>query len=272
MAKVSSHRPSAAGYFYPDSGWQLERMLADLLPRSRSCDGALAAVVPHGSLAHAGSVIVRTLSRIRVPATCILLGPAHAYSAFRWSIMEAGGYDTPLGRVAVDSAVSRRLRHACAFLEPDHTAQAGEHALEVPLTVLQWMRPDGLSVVPIVASQDDALSASVLSAAIAELAQENPGSVLVLASVDFAQFVGRAAALEQTAALLEPVKDLDANGLWRRIEEKRVQPCGAGLLACVLEFAKRLDARAVEIAGIDTSADHGGDPDSAFGYAGVIIR
>ena len=45
-----------------------------------------------------------------------------------------------------------------------------------------------------------------------------------------------------------------------------------GTLAAVLEAARRLGACTAAVAAYGTSADAGGDPASAIGYAGMIIR
>ncbi len=272
MAVAAVRRPTVAGYFYPFDPTALRQSLSHYVGEQSEALPAKGVVVPHGSFQHAGSLMARTLARIAIPPICVLLGPVHTPTAWKWSCLESGAYATPLGESPVAETLAAALLKRCAFLSVDPAAHAAEHSLEVPLTALQWLRPQGLSIVPILAGADDPEASEQLGKALAAAIKEAAQPVLVLASADLAQFVDKARARDQVAALVQAIQSGDASQFWMASRVRGMQPCGASAVAALMGFTQAINAGTMDVVDIDTSADHGGDPDSAAGYAGVIIR
>jgi AmmeMemoRadiSam system protein B len=263
-------RPAVAGYFYPDDPRALTEAVDSCLePAARQPVRAMMA--PHGSLRHAGAVTGAVFARAVIPARCILVGPSHAPSGLRWSLMTDGWYRTPLGDVPIDTAVAAALHRRCPFLEPDAGAQRGEHALEVLVPFLQRCGPTDLAIVPIILGQDEGEELADLAAALAQALQDAPPALLI-ASADLSQQEPAARAAEQDRQVLQAVCALDSAGLLGLARARRRLMCGAGATACVLAAAKALGARAGTVVRYSSSAACGGDPDAAVGYAGVLLN
>ena len=184
----------------------------------------------------------------------------------------SGAYRTPLGDVPIDEACAEALRTRCPFLEPDAWAQRGEHALEVLLPFLQCRAPADLSVVPIVLGSDDPAQFAQLGYALAQVVRMQEEPVLLVASSDLSHYEPRELGATQDRALTDAVCALDDASLIRHVTEERIRMCGYGAAVCVLRAAAELGATRGLLAAYTTSASAGGDPRSAIGYGGIVIR
>jgi hypothetical protein len=233
---------------------------------------AIAALLPHGGYAHCGAVLGAAMSRVQVPARCIVLGPSHTGSWMPWSLMDRGAYRTPLGDVPVDAALAAALRDRCAFLEADAWAQQGEHAIEVILPFLQRLGPDELSVVPVIVNSEDDGELRRMARALAEAVREVEAPVLLIASSDLSHYEPEATGRMQDRRLLDAVAAFDMARLAGIVRDDGVRMCGYAAALCVLDAAAQLGGTRVTVTGHGMSSEAGGDPQSAIGYAGALIH
>ncbi len=265
-------RPAVAGYFYPAEPAELAHAIATLTRGATPASRAMAALVPHGSFRHAGHVIGPTLASIRIPRRCLILGPSHTGSWMPWSVMASGAYRTPLGEVPIDADCVDALRQRCPFLEADAWAQRGEHAIEVVLPFLQHLGPPDLAIVPLVMGPVAREEIARLAVAIAQVVRMLEEPALVLASADLSHYLPHEQAVQQDRALLQAVCALRPAGMRGAVERAGLHLCGEDALACALEAARALGASGGAVVRYGTSAQAGGDPHSAIGYAGVVMR
>ena len=265
-------RPSVAGYFYPSDSGELREAVDRLAPGDAHRIRAHAVIAPHGSFRHSGAIAGAAFARVIVPRRCIVIGPSHTGSWMPWSIMAGGSYRTPLGDVPVDAACAQALSARCAFLETDAWSQRGEHAIEVLLPFLQHLGPRDLSIVPIVTGSDDPDEIVRLATALAQVIRMQEEPVLLVASSDLSHYETLADGAHQDRELLAAAEAMDGEALIRLVQHNRWLMCGYGAVACVLEASKRLGARRSSLVRYGTSAEAGGDPDSAIGYASVVIQ
>lgn len=265
-------RPAVAGYYYPGDALRL-RAAVDALTLVRGHPAsALAVIVPHGSFTQCGRILGSTLSQVAIPRRCILLGPSHTGSWMRWSLMASGAYRTPLGDVPIDASCAMMLRERCPFLEPDAWTQRGEHAVEAVLPFLQRLGPADLTVVPIIMGAEDPSEEAQLAHALGQVVRMQEEAVLLIASSDLSHYAPREHVEICDAALIDAICELDAVRLAEHVERHSVVMCGCGAVRCVLSAAKALGAAHGRLVQYGTSADTGGDPHSAIGYAGIVIR
>jgi AmmeMemoRadiSam system protein B len=264
-------RPAVAEYFYPSEPGALRAALDLYRPELRPSARPLAVVAPHGSFRWAGQVIGSVLGRVALPARCILLGPSHTGRAGGWSLMAGGAYESPLGEVPVNEDLAISLQERCPFLATDETAQQGEHAIEVLVPFLQRYGSYNLSIVPIICGGVDPVERVQLAGALAELVRTSTEPVLLIASSDLTHYepVARAESLDRM--LVDRIAALDPDGVLRASREHGAKMCGDDAVACVVQAAALLGATGGAVTARATSAANGGDPDSAIGYAGVII-
>ena len=265
-------RPAVAGYYYPADALRLKAAV-DALTVVRAHPGSgLAVIVPHGSFTQCGRILGSTLSQVAIPRRCIILGPSHTGSWMRWSMMVGGAYRTPLGDVPIDESCAMMLRERCPFLEPDAWTQRGEHAVEVVLPFLQRLGPADLTVVPIIMGAEDPSEETRLAHALEQVVRMQEEAVLLIASSDLSHYAPREHVDACDAALIDAICELDAVRLAEHVERHAVVMCGDGAVRCVLSAAKALGAAHGRLVQYGTSADTGGDPHSAIGYAGIVIR
>jgi AmmeMemoRadiSam system protein B len=266
-------RPAVAGYFYPQEEAELRACLGRLIEPAATRTAARAALLPHAALRFAGSVTGATVSQIEIPSVCVLLGANHTAQGARWSVMADGAYQTPLGVVPVAETLAGRLLEACPQLRPDAAAHRGEHAIEVPLVFLQWLRSADLTIVPIVVAGCEPAECEEVGQAIGRaLAAGQDERVLVIASSDLSHYEARELAIQKDARLIEAMLSADAARFLREARQLDAAVCGEGAIACLLAALQGLGASRGWLTRYGTSADAGGDPNSAVGYAGIIFN
>jgi len=272
MMTPAIRRPVVAGYFYPADPAALRDRVDRLTQTSEVRHPACAVIVPHGSYRHAGAIAGAVYGQVTIPRRCILLGPSHTGTWMPWSLMVAGAYRTPLGDVPIDEACAHALQVRCPFLEADAWSQRGEHAIEVQLPFLQHLGPPDLSVVAVVTSSDDPAALAQLATALAQVIRMQEEPVLLIASSDFSHYEPHAVVVERDRALLEAITQMDHAAFSRQVQGNGIVMCGDGVVACVLEAVRQLGAHEARVVRYGTSADAGGDPNSAIGYAGITIE
>lgn len=264
-------RPAVAGYFYPADREALIRQIEAWTARYPVLSEACAVILPHGPYQRCGKVIGATLSRVRIPQTCVILGASHTDTAMRWSLLAGGAYQTPLGEVPVNESYAAFLKENCSFLEWDASNQRGEHAIEVVLPFLQALRPEHLDVVPIIINADEAEAFRQLARTLHTMIQSAKEPLLLIASSDLSHYEPYERLLLHDRLLLEAIQGLDAEAVVKCVEALKAKMCGYGAVACVLHAAKLLGANQVRLIEYATSRQAGGDPESVIGYAGLTI-
>ena len=246
-------------------------MVAQFAPPVTAAEPAIGAIVPHGSYQHSGAIVGQTLGRVAIPERCLILGSNHTGVGSPWSVMSDGAYQTPIGEVPIDQTLARALLEACPLLEDEAIAHHGEHAIEVVLPFLQWRRPS-VQIVPLITSSEDPQACQHVAQAIGWLIGSSEQPVGVLISADLSHYEPHQIVRDQDADLLAMIRQRDAEEFLRLAQERSMRLCGGGAIACGLWVARDLGAREAQVIRYGTSAEAGGDPGSAIGFAGVILN
>ncbi|MCR4303764.1 MAG: AmmeMemoRadiSam system protein B [Gallionella sp.] len=171
--------PAVAGMFYPAEPRQLAHDVQQLLAGARAHDlvpkvliaphagyiysGAIAATAyatllspdraEQNSTAQEGLIGGSSRNRLASPVTCrnrpiaarirrvVLLGPAHRVAVRGLALPGADAFDTPLGRVMLDTSAASAIAHL-PQVSVNAQAHEMEHSLEVQLPFLQSVLPD----------------------------------------------------------------------------------------------------------------------------------
>ena len=272
ISRARLRRPVVAGYLYPKAPHELRQFLDACEPAAHPAAPARGVIVPHASYARSGRIAGETLRATRIPRQCLLIGPHHDGSGQRWSLMIHGTYHTPLGDVPVDTALANALQHACSRLRTDEASHQTEYALEVVVPFLQAWGPPELSLVPVLVSGEDDVEIREVAGMIAPILRQTPEPVLVVASADLSAHMPDDATRRADAELLRHVRALRGGEVLRCARDLRLASCGPAPIACALELARLLGGQEAQILRYGTSADTGGDPGSATGYAGVLLN
>ena len=145
---MSVIRPAAvAGLFYPDDPRQLAHDVQQLLAQARTGGEfhVKALIAPHAGYIYSGAIAATAYATLAPVAArirrVVLLGPTHRVAVRGLALPDAEAFDTPLGRVMLDTAAARSIAHL-PQVSINATTHAQEHSLEVQLPFLQSILDD----------------------------------------------------------------------------------------------------------------------------------
>ena len=281
-------KTAQAGFFY--SGGEnacreeLKRCLANQiqfdLPQS-----IVAAIVPHAGWAFSGPIagkVYQAIARQEQPETFLIFGAVHVHGVNKAALWEKGQWQTPLGDVAVDEELARRLLEGChGLMQGNYDAHFREHSIEVQIPFIKYLFPNSKIVPLMVPSIAEAVEIGEYAATI--IADKN---VVVLGSTDMTHYGSRFGfqPAGRGKKSLEWVKNENDKRMLDKIialaaEEVVAEAmanhnaCGAGVVAATLSFARAKQRSTGKLLEYTTSWDvyPERDVDSFVGYAGVIF-
>ncbi|MEE8575097.1 MAG: AmmeMemoRadiSam system protein B [Thermodesulfobacteriota bacterium] len=262
--------PQVAGQFYSCSRDKLESDVRGFLKETPK-DDAIAIVSPHAGYIYSGDVAGSVFSEARIPENVILIGPNHTGLGAKVSIMTAGEWETPLGRVSINSELAERLVSASTFFTIDSDAHLREHSLEVQLPFITELSPT-TSIVPITVMQASFETCEELGKAIATVIKGYDEEVLIVVSSDMNHYESDEVTQKKDKLAIDKVLALDPEGLLSITREKNITMCGAVPTAIALVAARELGATGARLVDYATSAAVSGDSSHVVGYAGMIIE
>ena len=135
---------AVAGVFYPREPAILAGEIADHLEQAnedRLCPGfPKIVIVPHAGFIYSGAVAAHAYDLLRpargVVKRVVLMGPCHRVAVKGLALPGADAFDTPLGRIPIDSEGEKLVRCLPQVCVSSAT-HAKEHSIEVQLPFLQ---------------------------------------------------------------------------------------------------------------------------------------
>jgi len=297
--------PAAAGMFYPDSKDELEAEIRRCYahvhgPRAAGAGAGagaveaagpekpvIGAICPHAGYMYSGPVACHSMAALGAelarrggkggprPPLFIMAGPNHWGLGATTATMPDCAWRTPLGDVDVDSAASGALAsESGGMAEPDFFAHAKEHSLEVQVPMLQDIAGAGLSILPVLMSDQTREAAERLGRAMARVAaKQDGGPALLIGSSDLTHYEPNAAAHEKDMELVEAVLDMDVGRFYDVLRDRRVSACGYGAMAATMTACSNMGASEGRLLKYATSFDVAGTGEpSVVGYASVVFR
>ena len=263
--------PTVAGYFYPASASEIRAMMAGFIDKSAPKEEVVGLLVPHAGYQYSGAVTGATLSRVRFKDTFIIMGPTHSGQGKPFSVWTEGSWRTPLGEVKVDEELAEKMVETSQYLESDKAAHREEHAVEVQLPFLQYVKPD-VKIVPVILAGAPADIYKEIGHDIARAIKETKRGVVIMASGDMTHYEPHEVAKEKDMKAVEAMLALDEDELTRRYRGLDISMCAYGPVVCLIAAAKELGAKSAELVKYRTSGDATGDKSSVVGYAGIIFK
>ena len=270
-----------AGQWYPAGAGELKRLIAGLLPSPRPAPvaGVCAVLVPHAGYQYSGQVACQVYARLDPNAydRVVVLGPSHTTAMHNQvSVPDATLIETPLGRLAVDTAFVKALRKS-SLVTCDPRAHLREHSDQIQLPLLQTFFGDRIKVATIVVGQMDPASSQAFANVLRPLLDAR---TLVVVSSDFTHYGPnydyvpfKTNVPKQLDALdhrvFARIAALDAGGFQDTIEETQATVCGRYPIAVLLDLLPK-GARATEIA-YDTSGRMLNDWVNSVSYVGAVF-
>jgi AmmeMemoRadiSam system protein B len=289
--------PSVAGSFYDADPGALDRDVArhlaaaaagpigDATATAEALTGEiLGLLVPHAGLVYSGTSAAAAWRALAPdpPATVVILGTNHGASWLEGiGAWETGSWRTPLGEVAVDQALARRILALGRPLAIDRDAHLGEHSIEVQLPLLQRVAP-AAAIVPLAVATGTGQAAITAGEHLGRLlAGERAAgrSIVLVASSDTAHYPTEAVARRVNERLRPHVERVDPAGL--AAEERAIRREGLPSVACGmcgieptvvgLAVVRAMGATRGTILAATTSADAYGDRRRTVGYVAAAF-
>ncbi len=285
QAQEKIRKPALAGKFYPGDAGVLGPEVDDSLKQAthEPVPGAIKAIMaPHAGYIYCGKTLGAAYKQIEgdrfVYDTVVLLGPSHGFATKAAAVSPADAWDTPLGRVPVDTALTKELASGQERIEFDERAHLQEHCLEVQLPYLiRASRGRSFKIVPILTNSQNPQDQEILAKALVRVAGK-PGTLIVL-STDLSHYPTARAAEKVDRAILAAVKSLNAETVTqennRLLKEGHtglsVTMCGLEPACVLLRAAKDLGIAHATQVSYTHSGMVSGENDRVVGYGAVVF-
>jgi AmmeMemoRadiSam system protein B len=264
-------RSAVAGSFYAGTRDSLRLQVEGLLPKSVASERAIGLVAPHAGYVYSGRVAGAVYSRVEFPETFVILGPNHTGLGAAAAIMTDGEWETPLGKVSVDTELGKAILANSPMLEEDHLGHLREHSIEVQLPFLQWFdRP--FRFVPICLLSHLYATCREVGWAVARAVQTTGRRVVLVASTDMSHYVPRSEATAKDRKAIEAIMGLDPEGLYQVVRREGISMCGFHPTTAMLVAATALGASRGELVMYTDSGEVTRNLKEVVAYAGLIIR
>ena len=273
--------PAVAGMFYPKQADKLKSLVNECFlhsfgpgksPPSESKKKIYGVICPHAGYVYSGPVACHSFYAISSSPTelYIIIGPNHWGIGCNVSSMKDCSWETPLGRVEVDSEKVQELADISDKLELDFFSHTKEHSLEVQIPMLQEVFRNKFKILPIALIDQSKDTAIELGKSIAMIAKKY--NAMIIGSSDFTHYEENNFAYKQDKALIEPILSMNLDTFYKVLKEKNVTACGYGAMATTMVACKELGATKGELLKYATSGDISGDKSSVVGYGSIIFN
>jgi MEMO1 family protein len=233
----------------------------------------LGLICPHAGYMYSGPVAAHAyfeLASDGKPDTVILLGPNHTGYGSALSLMREGIWETPLGKVEIDTALADSILAETSVVDRDDVAHRFEHSLEVQLPFLQFLYGSAFKIVPLCFLMQDFDSAVEVGRALTEAL--DAVNAVVVASSDMTHYENAKTAAAKDQSALKAVTDMDAKSFFETVEAKNISACGYAPITALITYAKGAGAKEAKLLSYHNSGDVTGDHSSVVGYAAVCFR
>jgi len=270
-------QPVVAGQFYPGEKTELENMIQSCFEHEYgpgtglvdSSEKIFGVVCPHAGYVYSGPTACHSYKAIssQSPELAIIIGPNHFGVGKDAATMIDAQWQTPLGRVEVDSKSAKQLAEISNIIEIDEFSHSQDHSIEVQVPMLQEILSNEFQILPIILRSQEMKTATDVGNAVYEIAKEK--NAIIIASSDFTHYEENSFAHQQDKALIEPILDMDIDKFYQVLYERRVTACGYGAIASTMIACKKRGASKGELLSYATSGDVSGDTESVVGYGAI---
>lgn len=288
-------KPVVAGSFYTNDFSELDKEIKNCYKHELGAGTfagkvnekrrIIGAVAPHAGYVYSGacaSWVYKNIGESRKPDCFVIIGPNHTGLGSGISIMAEGEWETPFGRVKINSHLANEIWKSSSIIDKDSLAHSREHSIEVQLPFLQFIYKNMFEFVPIAISGlfYDYETCKKISNAIVSASKGR--EITVIASSDFTHYGENYGYVLKSKNPKMEIEKSDKSLIKKYIEKldaknflkfsKDTSICGAGAIAVALLVSKELGAKKAELLKYYTSGDIVGDYSNFVGYAGIIIE
>ena len=270
--------PAVAGMFYPEEKNKLSNLIEECFlhpfgPKKnpkKINQKIFGVICPHAGYVYSGPIACNSINAImsESPKLFIIIGPNHWGIGRSVATMKDCEWETPLGKVEVDSESAQEITEISQTIESDYFSHSREHSLEVQIPILQE-KFSNFKILPISLINQSKEIAYDVGNAVAKIAKEK--NSMIIGSSDFTHYEPNEFAHEQDMALIEPILEMNVDKFYDILEKRKVTACGYGAIAATIIACKKLGATKGELLGYATSGDIMGDTSSVVGYGSIVF-
>ncbi|HWR81991.1 MAG TPA: AmmeMemoRadiSam system protein B [Candidatus Deferrimicrobium sp.] len=278
MSTSEIRKAAVAGMFYPANPVELSKTIAQLFAETQKATlrgRPLALIVPHAGYPYSGRTAAAAYKLLEGEdfETVVVISPSHTVFFKGSSVYMGDGYETPLGTVETDKALSGKiaaLHPSVYFSNMGHAGGAtrGEHALEVQLPFLQ-IALGRFNLVAIVIGDQEEDSIKALGETLGTALRGT--NTLIVASSDLSHFHSEKVARRLDGAIRGAVEACDPDLLLTTLASGKGEACGGGPMAAAMIASKRLGATGSQFLHYTTSGEATGDFGEVVGYLSAAI-
>jgi len=270
--------PAVAGMFYPGEKNKLSKLIEECFSHKfgpkknpeKINKKIFGVICPHAGYVYSGPIACNSINAIisESPKLFIIIGPNHWGIGRSVATMKDCEWETPLGKVEVDSESAQEITEISQTIESDYFSHSREHSLEVQIPILQE-KFSNFKILPISLINQSKEIAYDVGKAVAKIAKEK--NSMIIGSSDFTHYEPNKFAHEQDMALIEPILEMNVDKFYDILENRKVTACGYGAIAATIIACRDLGATKGELLGYATSGDIMGDTSSVVGYGSIVF-
>ncbi|MDI6784403.1 MAG: AmmeMemoRadiSam system protein B, partial [bacterium] len=260
---------SSASKWFPADANELTALVDGFLNKANKVqfDGELVALIsPHAGYQFSGQIAANAYKQLKGKQydTVILLGLAHRYPLSNVAIIAQGEFETPLGKIEIDSELANRIIASSKFITVNPDAHRGEHSIENQLPFLQRTLKK-FKIVPILVNRSE-VAEPLAKAILTAVEQQKSKKILIVASTDLShlQYPKLGEAKKTDFIAISAMESLNPDGL-------NGIPCGEAGVMTALICAKSLGAKKGIILKYGNSYEITGDRSWVVGYGAIAI-
>jgi MEMO1 family protein len=274
-------KPVFAGQFYPASSEVLTSQLKELFAHAKVAAenyNPRAIIAPHAGYIFSGSVAASAYNQVSYASAyrrVFVLASSHQYFFKGAAVCISGSFSTPLGKVNVDTELSKKLTESNKLFRYHKEAHLYEHSLEVQLPFLQHKLGVNFLLVPIILGTNDPSDCKTIATILEPwFTSDN----LFVISTDFSHYPAYDDAVENDFLTAEAICMNDPEVLISQIHKQKhidnlsTSLCGwtSVLTLLFLTQNKKLEYRKIHYLNSGDSEVYG-DKDRVVGYWAISV-
>lgn len=261
-----------AGYFYPAEKDKLQKDISLLLQSAKSeksFDKIFGIVSPHAGYIYSGKTAAYAYNLLKDKSykTVIVISPSHAEYFPGISIYDGDAYETPLGIVKIDQAMTDKLVEGSKIIFRGIQGHRKEHALEVQIPFLQSVLND-FKIVPIVMGDQGKIFVDELAEKISLVVNDQ---TLIVASSDLSHFYDAEEADKLDSVVEKRINDFEFERLLKDLDDKECEACGGGIIAVIMKAASLKNINKSVVLNRSDSGEITGDKSEVVGYLSAVV-
>lgn len=267
-------RSELDGSFYTANPMKLKAEIATYYQNAdiqKNYNKILGIISPHAGYPFSGPCAAHGFKACQAknPKTVVVVAPSHQYSHFDYSIGNYDAYETPLGKIDINTELVAKLLKTPRF-EFIENAFRGENSMETQIPFIQFSFPKA-TLVPIIIGNQLNTNSKYLAETVNELLSGKLDETLFVASSDLSHYHDAQTAQKMDSQTAQLIKEKDTKELERLIFLRQIEACGFGPILFLIHLAKMTGYNQVDNLCYSHSGETSYDNAHVVGYLSSVF-